>query len=95
MADENVSSESRCRHWNAAPAVAYSHHAKTIEGVASMGVMKPTDTADDNDDPPEFAERTGPREIVSPITGYHVVTRRPGQRMITSEEIKEMLEDFP
>jgi len=38
------------------------------------------------------------REVRDPITGIWVVARRPGQRMVTSEEIYRMLreeEDFP
>lgn len=56
---------------------------------------KPTEAPNEVDDSLEFGEQTGPREVICPITGYHVVARRPGQRMITTEEIKEMLEDFP
>jgi|KBSSwiStaDraftv2_1062776.scaffolds.fasta_scaffold00120_24 hypothetical protein len=36
-------------------------------------------------------ERTGPREVYSPRTGWPVVTARPGARMVTAEEIYEEL----
>ena len=35
------------------------------------------------------------REVRDPITGWWVVARRPGERMVTSEEISKLLEDFP
>ena len=40
-------------------------------------------------------ERSGPRIAYSKVTGYPYVTARPGVPKITSEEIWEMLEDFP
>jgi len=53
-----------------------------------------TDIPDDGGES-ELEARVEPREVICPITGFPVVARRPGQRMITTEEIKEMLEDFP
>jgi hypothetical protein len=41
-------------------------------------------------------ERTGPRVVYSKLTGLPVVTARPGERMVTSEEIYEELRgSFP
>ena len=59
--------------------------------------IEPTDThPDDNGiDAPKGEEYRGSPEIICPISGYRVVPRRPGQRMITTEEIKKLLEDFP
>lgn len=58
--------------------------------------IEPIDTpGNDGVHSPEPREQTGPREIVCPITGFRAVARRPGQRMVTAEEIQEMLEDFP
>jgi hypothetical protein len=54
-----------------------------------------SDPSDDEDTPPVFAERTGPRVIIDPITGYPVVTGQPGAPMVTNEDIKRWLEDFP
>jgi hypothetical protein len=42
-----------------------------------------------------YGERTGPRVVYDPITGYPVVTARPGAPLVTTEEIKKLLEDFP
>jgi hypothetical protein len=53
------------------------------------------DTPDDDDTPPVYGERTGPRVVIDPITGYPVVTKRPGAPMVTDEDIKRLLEDFP
>jgi hypothetical protein len=41
--------------------------------------------------------RTGPRVVCDEITGYPVVTARPGARKITSEDVRRMLEgcSFP
>ena len=44
---------------------------------------------------PVYGERTGPRVVADPITGYPVVTRRPGAPIVTNEDIKRWLEDFP
>jgi hypothetical protein len=41
------------------------------------------------------SERTGPRVVYDEITGYPVVTARPGAPMVTNEDIKRLLEDFP
>ena len=44
----------------------------------------------------EHRERTRPRVVYSKLTGLPVVTARPGQRKITSEEIYEELRNsFP
>lgn len=59
-----------------------------------MTNQDPQDNSDD-DAPPVFAERTGPRVIIDPITGHPVVTGQPGAPMVTDEEIKRLLEDFP
>lgn len=50
---------------------------------------------DDEEQLEPLLERTGPRIAYCPITGYPYVTARPGQRQITVEEVKAMLEDFP
>jgi hypothetical protein len=59
----------------------------------------PLDTAADPGIVPEGAEtpgeRTGPREVISELTGLPVVTARPGARKVTSEEIYAILKDFP
>jgi hypothetical protein len=39
--------------------------------------------------------RTGPRVVCDEITGYPVVTARPGARKITNEDVRRELEDFP
>jgi hypothetical protein len=44
----------------------------------------------------KLPERTGPRVVYSKLTGLPVVTARPGERMVTSEEIYEELRgSFP
>jgi hypothetical protein len=92
---EDFSSETSHTKWNAAPAAVYSHHTQSEARLVNVDTeFKPTDTPDD-DDPQMCEGRMQPREVICPITGYHVVARRPGQRSITTEEIKEMLEDFP
>lgn len=54
------------------------------------------DALEDDDRKPEtLPKRTGPREVIRPITGHRVVARRPGKRSITTEDIEEMLEEFP
>jgi hypothetical protein len=35
------------------------------------------------------------RYAISPISGFEYVKARPGQRRVTSEEIYELLKDFP
>jgi hypothetical protein len=35
------------------------------------------------------------REVRDPITGIWVVAGRPGQRMVTSEDVRKLMEDFP
>ena len=42
-----------------------------------------------------YGEWTGPRVVYDEITGYPVVTVRPGAPMVTNEDIKRLLEDFP
>ena len=61
-----------------------------------MNSEDPTTTPRDaveTDEP--LAERTGPRVIYDEVTGYPVVTARPGAPMVTNEEVRRMLEDFP
>jgi hypothetical protein len=41
------------------------------------------------------AERNGPRVVYDEVIGYSYVTSRPGEPMVTNEEIKLQLEDFP
>jgi hypothetical protein len=53
------------------------------------------DSADDDDTPPVYGKRTGPRVVIDPISGFPVVTKRPGAPMVTNEDIKRWLEDFP
>lgn len=55
--------------------------------------VDPGMVAEDAEGPPR--ERTGPRTVISKVTGLPVVTARPGARKITSEEIYAMLKDFP
>jgi hypothetical protein len=42
-----------------------------------------------------YGERTGPRVVCDETTGYSFVTARPGAPLVTNEEIKRLLEDFP
>ena len=35
------------------------------------------------------------RYAIDPRTGFEYVKRRPGERMITSEDVRKELEDFP
>jgi hypothetical protein len=42
-----------------------------------------------------YGERTGPRVVIDEITGYSVVTARPGAPLVTNEDVKRELEDFP
>lgn len=61
-----------------------------------MNSEDPTTTPRDTlatDEP--LAERTGPRVVYDEVTGYPVVTARPGAPMVTDEEVRRMLEDFP
>ena len=51
--------------------------------------------ADDDDTPPIYPPRTGPRVVICEITGHPVVAARPGVPLVTDEEIKRLLEDFP
>ena len=53
---------------------------------------KPND-ATETENP--YGERNGPRVVYDETTGYSFVTARPGEPMITNEEIKRLLEDFP
>ena len=84
----------RFKQLNAATAVAYSQqrlpHPKDFQMTPQYSPH-----SDDDDTPPVFAERTGPRVIIDPISGYSVVTRQPGAPMVTNEEVKRLLEDFP
>ena len=42
-----------------------------------------------------YGERTGPRVVIDEITGYPVVTARPGAPLVTNEDVRRELEDFP
>lgn len=50
---------------------------------------------EDDDIPPIYPPRTGPRVVICEITGHPVVAARPGVPPVTDEEIKRLLEDFP
>ena len=50
---------------------------------------------EDDDTPPVYPPRTGPRVVICEITGHLVVAARPGVPLVTTEEIKKLLEDFP
>ena len=50
---------------------------------------------EDDDAPPIYPARTGPRVVIDKITGYPVVTARPGVPKLTTEDVKRLLEDFP
>ena len=51
---------------------------------------------EDDDEELIYDEATGRRRLTRcKITGPLVVARRPGQPLVTSEEIKRLLEDFP
>ncbi len=54
-----------------------------------------TTTKEPTDSENPYGERTGPRMVYDEITGYPVVTARPGAPMVTNEDIKRLLEDFP
>ena len=56
-----------------------------------------SDTASDerSDEAENQYERTGPRVIISEITGKSVVSARPGAPLVTSEMVRKELEDFP
>jgi len=60
-----------------------------------MTTQDPHDPSDDEDTRPAYGERTGPRVVTDPITGYPVVTRRPGAPTVTDDDIRRLLEDFP
>jgi hypothetical protein len=51
--------------------------------------------SEDERDPRELAANDEDRYAIDPRTGFEYVKRRPGQRMVTSEEILKELEDFP
>ena len=59
-----------------------------------MTNQDPQDNSDD-DTPPVYGERTGPRVVIDPISGHSVVTGQPGAPMVTNEDIKRWLEEFP
>jgi hypothetical protein len=42
-----------------------------------------------------YGERTGPRVAYDETTGYSYVTARPGAPLVTNEDVKRELEDFP
>ena len=50
---------------------------------------------EDDDIPPIYPPRTGPRVVICEITGHPVVSAQPGAPPVTDEEIKRLLEDFP
>lgn len=79
----------------AASAAAYSPHRLPPPKDFQMTPQCLPDSADDDDTPPVYGERTGPRVVIDPVTGYSVVTKRPGAPMVTNEDIKRWLEDFP
>lgn len=60
----------------------------------SRQTASPNPTEDD-ETPSVYGERTGPRVAIDPISGHPVVTRRPGAPLVTNEDIKRWLEDFP
>jgi hypothetical protein len=65
-------------------------------GRSSMSTKNPpvnsTEVAQADRSPPD---RNGPRVAYDEVTGYSYVTARPGEPMVTNEEIKRQLEDFP
>lgn len=50
-----------------------------------MTNQDPQDNSDD-DTPPVYGERTGPRVVIDPISGHSVVTGQPGAPMVTNED---------
>ena len=60
-----------------------------------MTSQDPQDNSDDDDTSPVYGERTGPRVVIDPISGHPVVTGQPGAPMVTNEDIKRWLEEFP
>ena len=59
----------------------------TRSNTASVDELRSATEADLDQDMREW----GPRVVISEISGLPVVARRPGQRMVTSEEIYEEL----
>jgi hypothetical protein len=61
--------------------------------------MNPDNPATTQNEPEEienpYGERTGPRVVIDEITGYPVVTARPGAPLVTNEDVRRELEDFP
>jgi hypothetical protein len=53
------------------------------------------DSGNTNETPDEPGPRSGPRVVYDEVTGYPVVTARPGARKVTNEDVRGMLEDFP
>jgi hypothetical protein len=50
---------------------------------------------DDDTELPEASAEHKERYAINERTGLEYVKRRPGQRLVTSEEIRKELEDFP
>jgi bifunctional DNA-binding transcriptional regulator/antitoxin component of YhaV-PrlF toxin-antitoxin module len=44
---------------------------------------------------PKRGRRQKARIVIDPITGLHVLTAGPGAPVLTSEQVREMLADFP
>ena len=53
------------------------------------------DLNDDKEADESPYKRTGPRVVYSELTGMPSVSARPGAPLITSEMVREWLEDFP
>lgn len=52
-------------------------------------------TEPDERERPQIESPDEDRYAVDPHTGFEYVKRRPGERLVTSEEILKELEDFP
>lgn len=44
---------------------------------------------------PQTQSKDEDRYAIDPRTGFEYVKRRPGERLLTSEEVHKALEDFP
>jgi hypothetical protein len=67
-------------------------HLKGNSMIAKNPPVNPNELVEVDQSP---AERSGPRVVYDRVTGYPVVKGRPGEPMVTSEEVKRLLEDFP
>jgi hypothetical protein len=66
-----------------------------VDGGETIAEITATRTAD-NSTAVESEERKGPRVVYDEVTGFPLVTARPGRRKITSEEIyAELRNTFP